>query len=148
MHESVNGLEAADLRLGASRQPFGIHRPSNQCSPSRQTVADALEQVRGILLTRNNRIIGIDFLNRTFAIDAHFESMLLGEPSKIFFRQHRPTPSVAGIPPARKLSRGKLPVPADRAPRPNLAHPFRRRHGVGTVPIQAKAATHGFTGDG
>jgi putative transposase len=43
----------------------------------------------GILLTRNNRLIGVAFLNRTFAIDAHFESMLLGEPSKVFFRQHR-----------------------------------------------------------
>jgi hypothetical protein len=36
-------------------------------------------------LTRDNRIIGVDFLNQDFAIDAHFESMLLGEPFKIFF---------------------------------------------------------------
>jgi hypothetical protein len=40
-------------------------------------VADAVEKVRGIPLTRNNRIIGVDFLNRTFVFDAHFESMLL-----------------------------------------------------------------------
>ncbi len=43
---------------------------------------------------RNNRIIGVDFLNRTCAFDAHFESMLLGEPSKIVFRQHRPNADI------------------------------------------------------
>jgi len=48
-------------------------------------LTDAVEKVGGILLTRNNRIIGVDFLTRTFATDAHFESMLLGEPSKILF---------------------------------------------------------------
>jgi hypothetical protein len=40
-------------------------------------LADAVEKVDRILLTRNNRIIGVDFLNRTFVFDAHFESMLL-----------------------------------------------------------------------
>jgi hypothetical protein len=53
-------------------------------------LTDAVEKVGGILLTRNNRIIGVDFLNRTCAFDAHFESILLGEAPKIFFRQHRP----------------------------------------------------------
>jgi hypothetical protein len=57
-------------------------------------LTDAVEKVGVILLTRNNRIIGVDFLNRSFAIDTHFESMLLGEPSKIFFRQHRPVADV------------------------------------------------------
>src|SRR5215471_20259628 len=53
-------------------------------------LADAVEKVCGILLTCNNRIIGVDFLNRTCAFDAVFESILLREPPKIFFRQHRP----------------------------------------------------------
>ena len=43
---------------------------------------------------RNNRIIGLDFLNRTCAFETHFESMLLGEPSKIVFRQHRPNADI------------------------------------------------------
>src|SRR5262249_42100367 len=51
--------------------------------------ADAVEKVRGIRLERNNRIIGADFLNRTCAFGPHFESILLGDPAKIFFRQHR-----------------------------------------------------------
>jgi hypothetical protein len=55
-------------------------------------VADAVEKVRGILLTCNNRITGVDFLNRTCAFDAHFESILLRDPPQIFFRQHRPNP--------------------------------------------------------
>jgi hypothetical protein len=50
-----------------------------------QPLADAVEKVRGILLTRNNRIIGVDFLNRTCAFDAHFESILLRDPPKSFF---------------------------------------------------------------
>ena len=55
-----------------------------------QPRADAVEKVRRIPLTRNNRIIGVDFLNRTCAFEAHFESILLRDPPKIFFRQHRP----------------------------------------------------------
>ena len=62
--------------------------------PSWQSRADAVEKVRSILLTRNNRIRGVDFLSRTCAFDAHFESMLLGEPSKIVFRQHRPNADI------------------------------------------------------
>ena len=50
-------------------------------------MADAVEKVGAILLEWNNRIIGVDFLNRTCAVDAQFESMLLREPLKIFFRQ-------------------------------------------------------------
>ena len=45
------------------------------------------------VLIRNNRIIGVDFLNR-IAFDAHFESILLRYLLKIFFRQHRPTTDV------------------------------------------------------
>jgi hypothetical protein len=55
-----------------------------------QPWADAVEKVRGILPTRNNRIIGVDFLNRTCTFDIDFESILPKDPRKIFFRQHRP----------------------------------------------------------
>ena len=53
---------------------------------------------------RNNRIIGLDFLNRTCAFETHFESMLLGEPSKIVFRQHRPDSANLGSAASRRLS--------------------------------------------
>jgi len=48
-------------------------------------LADAVEKVRGILPMRNNRILGVAFLNRTCAFDAHFESILPGDHPKIFF---------------------------------------------------------------
>ncbi len=35
-----------------------------------------------MLPVRNNRIIRVDFLNRTCALGARFESMLLGDPPK------------------------------------------------------------------
>jgi hypothetical protein len=67
-----------------------------QCSlRSGLKVTDAVEKVGGILLMRNNRIIRVDFLNGTWAFDAHLESMLLREPPKIFFRQHRPTADIS-----------------------------------------------------
>jgi hypothetical protein len=43
------------------------------------------QKVRDILLIRNNRIIGVDFLDRTCDFDAHFESILLRDSPKIFF---------------------------------------------------------------
>ncbi len=43
-------------------------------------MTDAVEKVRSIRPTRNNRIIGVDFLNRTCAFDPHFESILLRDP--------------------------------------------------------------------
>jgi len=55
-----------------------------------QPLTDAVEKVRGIPLERNNRIITVHFLNRTCAFHPHFESMLLRDLPKIFFRQHRP----------------------------------------------------------
>ncbi len=60
-------------------------------------MADAVEKVGGILLRRNNRIVGVHFLNRTCAFRPHFESMLLRNPLKIFFRQHRPKAAVDAI---------------------------------------------------
>jgi hypothetical protein len=60
-------------------------------------VADGVEEVRGIPLTRNNRIIGVDRLNRTCVFDASFESILLRHRPKILFQQHRPKAAVAGI---------------------------------------------------
>jgi hypothetical protein len=56
-----------------------------QVPVGRRLRVDAVEKVRGIQLTRNNRIIGLDFLNRTCAFEAHFESILLREPPKSFF---------------------------------------------------------------
>jgi len=75
-------------------------------------LADAVEKVRDILLTRNNRIMGVDFLNRTCAFDAHFESILLRKPPKNLFRQHRPNPAVIVIRLVGQLSRDKLPFAA------------------------------------
>jgi hypothetical protein len=51
-----------------------------------------------ILLTRNDRIIGVDFLNRTCAFDAHFESYCPEIPPKSFFDSighFRPWPRTA-----------------------------------------------------
>jgi len=48
-------------------------------------VADTVEKVRGIPLECNNRIIRVDFLNRTCAFNPHFESILRRDPRKIFF---------------------------------------------------------------
>jgi len=46
-------------------------RQAGQLQSSRsdqwQLLTDAVEKVRGILLTRNNRIIGVEFLNRTLS---------------------------------------------------------------------------------
>jgi hypothetical protein len=52
---------------------------------ARLILIDAVEKVRGILLTRNNRIVGLDSLNRTCAFEAHFESILLRDPPKNLF---------------------------------------------------------------
>src|SRR5215472_7941743 len=50
---------------------------------------DAVEKVGATLTTRNNRIAQAGFLNRSCAFDARLESILLEDPLKIFFRQHR-----------------------------------------------------------
>jgi hypothetical protein len=55
------------------------------CDLPRQPVTDAVEKVRGTLLTRNNRIILVDFSNRTCAFHADFESILLRDHPKSFF---------------------------------------------------------------
>jgi hypothetical protein len=65
----------------AFRSLVAMHSPSPEW-------ADAVEKVGRILLERNNRIIGTDFLDRTCAFDPHFGSMLREDP-KLFFRQHR-----------------------------------------------------------
>ena len=77
----------SDLNLDAAQsggQNLGQPHRSSKC-PEWQVWVDAVEKVRGILLTRNNRIVGVDFLNRTCAFDAHFESILLRDPPKSFF---------------------------------------------------------------
>ncbi len=52
---------------------------------TRQRWADAVEKVRGIRATSNNRIIRVDTLNGAYAFGAHLESILLRHPYKIFF---------------------------------------------------------------
>ncbi len=77
----------SDLNLDAAQsggQNLGQPHRSSKC-PEWQVWVDAVEKVRGILLERNNQIIGVDFLNRTCAFDPHFESILLRDPPKIFF---------------------------------------------------------------
>jgi hypothetical protein len=53
-------------------------------------VTDAVEKVDGMPPARNNRIAGDHFLNRSCVFGGRLESMLLGEPLKILFQQHRP----------------------------------------------------------
>ena len=52
---------------------------------TRQRWADAVEKVRGIRATSNNRIIRVDTLNGAYAFGAHLESILLRHAYKIFF---------------------------------------------------------------
>jgi hypothetical protein len=59
-------------------------------------LTDAVEKVLGMAALRNNRIIESDFLNRSCAFEACLELILLGDPLKIFFRQHRPTAVIGG----------------------------------------------------
>src|SRR5258708_26093860 len=54
-------------------------------STATQRWADAVEKVRGIRATSNNRIIRVDTLNGAYAFGAHLESILLRHPYKIFF---------------------------------------------------------------
>jgi hypothetical protein len=72
--------DVADFHRGDL--PFGNHLEMVGPLPE---MAYAVEKARDILLTRNDRIIGVDFLNRTCAFDTHFESILLRDPPKIFF---------------------------------------------------------------
>jgi hypothetical protein len=45
-------------------------------------MTDTVEKVRSMAPPRNNRNDEADFLNRSCAFDAGFESMLLGDPSQ------------------------------------------------------------------
>src|SRR5215471_13536228 len=60
-------------------------------------MTDAVEKVGATLTTRNNRIAQAGFLNRSCAFDARLESILLEDPLKIFFRQHRPIGDVWSV---------------------------------------------------
>jgi hypothetical protein len=57
-------------------------------------LTDAVEKVGGTTPARNNRIPGDDFLTRSCAVSGRLESMLLGDPLKIFFQQYRPTTDI------------------------------------------------------
>jgi hypothetical protein len=83
-----------DRREDAGLSDKSVSGGRSLCGAAHLTWVDTVEKVRASLLTRNNRIVRVDFLNRTCAVDAHFESMLLRDPPKIFFRQHRPSSSV------------------------------------------------------
>src|SRR5208283_2914277 len=74
---------------------------------------DAVEKVASVPLARNNRIEETDILNRSYAFDSGFESMLLGDPPKILFQQYR---LKADKPSHTKLRR--CPRPKDIATRP------------------------------
>jgi hypothetical protein len=50
---------------------------------------DAAEKGLSMSPARNYRISGADILNRSCAFDADLESILLGDPPKILFQQHR-----------------------------------------------------------
>jgi hypothetical protein len=56
---------------------------------------DAVEKVGGMPLARNNQIMGANFLNQSCAFDARLESILLGDPFKILFQQHRSLADIA-----------------------------------------------------
>jgi hypothetical protein len=47
-------------------------------------MADAVEKVGGTKAARNNRILGVDFPNRSCGFETGFESILLCNPLKIF----------------------------------------------------------------
>src|SRR6266446_9316926 len=80
-------LQASGGRRAQSRPrnrpppPFG----AGQAIGGQTMTDDAVEKIRGMSWTRNNRIIGVDFLNRTCAFDTHCESILLRDPRKSFF---------------------------------------------------------------
>jgi hypothetical protein len=46
---------------------------------------DTVEKVLGMATPRNNRIIEVDFLNRSCAFDTRLELILLGGPHKNLF---------------------------------------------------------------
>jgi hypothetical protein len=52
---------------------------------SRPLRVDAVEKVGPVPAARNNGIVGIGFLNRSWEFDARLESMLLGSPFKVLF---------------------------------------------------------------
>src|SRR5262249_6041789 len=86
------------LRRPAAMACVGLLARGNadieQTSLAGPSLTDTVEKVPGKWQPRNNRIVGTSFLNRTCAVDARLESILLGDPLKIFFRQYRPEPDL------------------------------------------------------
>src|SRR5262249_2320414 len=68
--------ECRVCRRDAMKDHSSLGSPVPRLRCMSPVMADAVEKVRGVLLTRNNRINGVDFLNRTYAFEAHFESMI------------------------------------------------------------------------
>jgi hypothetical protein len=54
------------------------------------TMTDAAEKVGGIPLTRNNRIIEVDFLNEVSLSTLILNQCCSESPPRSFFRLHRP----------------------------------------------------------
>jgi hypothetical protein len=77
-HAIVGAQDIADKIAGAEHP-----RPEREAELL--LWVDAVEKVGVILLTRKNRIIGVDFLNRTFAIDDHLNQCCSESPPKSFF---------------------------------------------------------------
>src|SRR5262252_4993844 len=71
-------------------------------------MTDAVEKVGATLTTRNNRIAQAGFLNRSCAFDARLESILLEDPLKIFFRQHRPIADLMLLRKSEATARGAI----------------------------------------
>ena len=82
---------------------------------------DAVEKVYGILLTHNNRIIDLDFLNLTCAFDAHFEINVAERSPQSFFHSIGPRPPNFGVHTSYRLS------PVDRSSCLLIADPSNAR---------------------
>jgi hypothetical protein len=77
-----------DTKIAKDRK-MGRSAPQGRQGDERPLWADAVEKGLSMSSTRNYRISGADILNRSCAFDADLESILLGDPLKIFFQHHR-----------------------------------------------------------
>jgi hypothetical protein len=75
-------LKCPIFPLHRGRRPYMALSGQSSCARVGPLLDDAVEKVRSMPPTRNNRIKETDFLNRSCAFDAGFESMLLGDPSQ------------------------------------------------------------------
>jgi hypothetical protein len=71
-----------------SMSVIGQSKHRSESSPC-PLMTDAVEKGLSMPPARNYRISGADILNRSCALHADLESLLLGTPTKILFQQHR-----------------------------------------------------------